>query len=125
MLNFQTMVMDLTGLDIANASLLDEGTASRAMTLCHRAQPRSSTANAFFVDERCHPQTIDLVRTRAGPLGFEVIVGDYAGYDFSTPTFGALLNIRPRTAPSLTMKPSVPRLTMRVRLSSWRPICWH
>ncbi|MCB0122812.1 MAG: glycine dehydrogenase (aminomethyl-transferring), partial [Caldilineaceae bacterium] len=92
LLNFQTMVMDLTGLDIANASLLDEGTAAaEAMTLCHRAQPRSSTANAFFVDERCHPQTIDLVRTRAEPLGFEVIVGDYAGYDFSTPTFGALL----------------------------------
>jgi len=91
LLNFQTMVMDLTGLDIANASLLDEGTAAaEAMTLCHRAQPRSSTANAFFVDERCHPQTIDLVRTRAEPLGFEVIVGDYADYDFSTPTFGVL-----------------------------------
>ncbi|MCB0063717.1 MAG: glycine dehydrogenase (aminomethyl-transferring), partial [Caldilineaceae bacterium] len=63
LLNFQTMIMDLTGLDIANASLLDEGTAAaEAMTLCHRAQPRSSTANTFFVDERCHPQTIDIVR---------------------------------------------------------------
>lgn len=92
LLNFQTMVMDLTGLDIANASLLDEGTAAaEAMTLCRRAQPRSSTANVFFVDERCHPQTIDIVRTRAEPLGYEIIVGDYAAYDFSEPTFGVLL----------------------------------
>jgi glycine dehydrogenase len=92
LLNFQTMIMDLTGLDIANASMLDEGTAAaEAMTLCHRAQPRSSTANAFFVDERCHPQTIDIVRTRAEPLGFDVIVGDYATYDFSTGTFGVLI----------------------------------
>jgi glycine dehydrogenase len=92
LLNFQTMIMDLTGLDIANASLLDEGTAAaEAMTLCHRAQPRSSKANTFFVDTRCHPQTIDLVRTRAEPLGFEVVVGDYATDDFSSGTFGVLV----------------------------------
>ena len=92
LLNFQTMVMDLTGLDIANASLLDEGTAAaEAMTLCHRAQPRSSTANVFFVDKRCHPQTIDIVRTRAEPLGLDVIVGDYATYDFRVGTFGVLI----------------------------------
>ncbi|MEZ4867622.1 MAG: aminomethyl-transferring glycine dehydrogenase [Caldilineaceae bacterium] len=92
LLNFQTMIMDLTGLKIANASLLDEGTAAaEAMTLCHRAQPRKSTANVFFVDERCHPQTIDVVQTRAHPLGIQVIVGDYATYDFSEATFGALL----------------------------------
>lgn len=92
LLNFQTMIIDLTGLEIANASLLDEATAAaEAMTLCRRALPRSSTANSFFVDERCHPQTIDVVRTRALPLGYEVIVGDYATYDFSRPTFGVLL----------------------------------
>ncbi len=92
LLNFQTMIMELTGLDIANASMLDEGTAAaEAMTLCHRAQSRSSDANLFFVDERCHPQTIDIVRTRAEPLGLEIIVGDYASYDFSQPTFGALI----------------------------------
>ena len=92
LLNFQTMIIDLTGLEIANASLLDEATAAaEAMTLCRRALPRSSTANTFFVDARCHPQTIDVVRTRALPLGYEVIVGDYVTYDFSQPTFGVLL----------------------------------
>jgi len=92
LLNFQTMIIELTGLGIANASMLDEGTAAaEAMTLCRRAQPRSSSANSFFVDERCHPQTIDVVRTRAQPLGYEIIVGDYATYDFSRPTFGVLL----------------------------------
>ncbi|MBX3010722.1 MAG: aminomethyl-transferring glycine dehydrogenase [Caldilineaceae bacterium] len=92
LLNFQTMIMELTGLEIANASLLDEATAAaEAMTLCRRAQPRASKANRFFVDERCHPQTIDVVRTRAEPLGYEIVVGDYAQYDFAQPTFGVLL----------------------------------
>jgi glycine dehydrogenase len=92
LLNFQTMVGDLTGLEIANASLLDEGTAAaEAMTLCKRAQKRSSTANAFFVAEGCHPQTIDVIRTRAEPLGYDVIVGDPAAFDFEEPVFGVLL----------------------------------
>ncbi|MCE7989472.1 MAG: glycine dehydrogenase (aminomethyl-transferring) [Caldilinea sp. CFX5] len=92
LLNFQTMIMELTGMAIANASMLDEATAAaEAMTLCRRAQARNVTANIFFVDERCHPQTIDVVRTRALPLGYEVIVGDYTTYDFSKPTFGVLL----------------------------------
>lgn len=92
LLNFQTMIMELTGLEIANASMLDEATAAaEAMTLCRRALPRSSKANVFFVDERCHPQTIDVVRTRALPLGYEIMVGDYATYEFSRPTFGVLL----------------------------------
>ncbi len=91
LLNFQTMVCDLTGLEIANASLLDEGTAAaEAMTMCKRAQ-RRSTANTFFVSEKCHPQTIAVVQTRAEPFGFQVVVGDPASYDFSRPTFGALL----------------------------------
>jgi glycine dehydrogenase len=91
LLNFQTMVTDLTGLEIANASLLDEGTAAaEAMTMCKRAQKRSN-ANTFFVSERCHPQTIAVVQTRAAPLGIEVVVGDHAAYDFSRPTFGALV----------------------------------
>jgi len=92
LLNFQTMVSDLTGMDIANASMLDEATAAaEAMTLCRRAQPRTATAHHFFVSERCHPQTIDVVRTRAGPLGIEVVVGDHQTYDFAGPTFGVLL----------------------------------
>ncbi len=75
LLNFQTMVSDLTGLEVANASLLDEATAcAEAMTMAQRVA--KSKAGAFFVDENCHPQNIEVVRTRAAPLGIEVIVGD-------------------------------------------------
>jgi glycine dehydrogenase len=96
LLNFQTLISDLTGLEIANASLLDEATAAaEAMTLCKRAQrapdKRNPQANVFFVSEKCHPQTIAVVRTRAEPLGYTVVVGDHATYDFAQPTFGVLL----------------------------------
>ncbi len=74
LLNFQTMVADLTGLPVANASLLDEATAAaEAMTMAQRCA--KSKAGAFFVDRSCHPQTIGVIRTRALPLGIEVIVG--------------------------------------------------
>jgi glycine dehydrogenase len=88
LLNFQTMVCDLTGLDIANASLLDEATAcAEAMTMAQRVA--KSKARAFFVDENCHPQNIAVVRTRAEPLGIEVILGDPDDLDASR-VFGAL-----------------------------------
>ncbi|MGF1589115.1 MAG: aminomethyl-transferring glycine dehydrogenase [Pleurocapsa sp.] len=90
LLNFQTMIVDLTGLEIANSSLLDEGTAAaEAMSMSYGLC--KTKANAFFVDALCHPQTIEVVKTRALPLGIEVIVADYANFDFSTPIFGALL----------------------------------
>ena len=74
LLNYQTMVADLTGLPVANASLLDEATAAaEAMTMAQRCA--KSKATAFFVDEGCHPQTIDVIKTRAAPLGIAVIVG--------------------------------------------------
>jgi len=74
LLNYQTMVCDLTGLEVANASLLDEATAAaEAMTMAQRVA--KSKATAFFVDENCHPQNIAVIRTRAAPLGIEVIVG--------------------------------------------------
>jgi len=74
LLNYQTMVCDLTGLDVANASLLDEATAAaEAMVMAQRVA--KSKAGAFFVDENCHPQTIAVIRTRALPLGIEVIEG--------------------------------------------------
>ncbi|MCU0566701.1 MAG: aminomethyl-transferring glycine dehydrogenase [Oculatellaceae cyanobacterium Prado106] len=90
LLNFQTMVMDLTGLEIANASLLDEGTAAaEAMTLSYgQFKGKSQT---FWVSDACHPQTIDVVKTRAIPLGIEVIVGDHRTFAFDQPIFGALL----------------------------------
>src|SRR2546429_1085826 len=80
LLNFQQMVMDLTALDIANASLLDEATAAaEAMSLCHAAVP---DRKVFFVADNCHPQTIAVIQTRAKPLGIEVVVGDFREFNF-------------------------------------------
>ena len=90
LLNFQTMVADLTGMDLANASLLDEATAAaEAMAMCRRLAPKAG--DAFFVDRDCHPQTIAVVQTRAEPLGLEVIVGDPATDLPADGLFGALL----------------------------------
>ena len=90
LLNFQTMVIDLTGLPIANASLLDEGTA--AAEAMHLAQGASKgSANKFFVSELCHPQTIDVIKTRAWPLGIDVEVGDHSSFELTEDVFGVLL----------------------------------
>ncbi|MEK6231101.1 MAG: aminomethyl-transferring glycine dehydrogenase [Luteolibacter sp.] len=79
LLNFQTMVTDLTGLDVSNASLLDEGTAAaEAVSLALSGKPKGK---AIFISERCHPQTIDVVKTRCEPLGLEVLVGDWESFD--------------------------------------------
>jgi glycine dehydrogenase len=75
LLNFQTMIVDLTGLEIANASLLDEATAAaEAMAMARRIS--RSSGSAFFVDRDCHPQSIAVMRTRAEPLGWKIMVGD-------------------------------------------------
>jgi len=75
LLNFQQMIIDFTGMDIANASLLDEGTAvAEAMGLSHRIN--KSDSNLIFISENCHPQTIDVVKTRAEPMGLKMIVGN-------------------------------------------------
>jgi glycine dehydrogenase len=88
LLNFQTMVSDLTGLEIANASLLDEATAcAEAMTMAQRVA--KSKARGFFVDENCHPQNIAVMKTRAAPLGIEIIVGDPDALDPEA-VFGAI-----------------------------------
>jgi glycine dehydrogenase len=88
LLNYQTMVSDLTGLPVANASLLDEATAcAEAMTMAQRVA--KSKARAFFVDEACHPQNIAVMRTRAEPLGIELIVGDPDALDAEA-VFGAI-----------------------------------
>ncbi|KPJ83543.1 MAG: glycine dehydrogenase, partial [Gemmatimonas sp. SG8_23] len=90
LLNFQTMVMDLTAMEIANASLLDEATAAgEALHLAH--VEAKGDANTFFVSELCHPQTIDVVRTRAWPLGIDVVVGSHETFELSEDVFGVLL----------------------------------
>src|SRR5215813_1654214 len=89
LVNFQTMITDLTALDIANASFLDEATAAaEAMTLCHAAVP---DRKRFFVADNCHPQTIAVVQTRAKPLGIEIKIGDYSRFKFDKTVFGALV----------------------------------
>ncbi len=90
LLNFQTMVTDLTALDIANASLLDEATAAaEAMTVCFAARG-DAKQNGFFVSDSCHPQTIAVVKTRAKPLGIDVTVGDEREEPPGPGSFGAL-----------------------------------
>ncbi|MCM1983117.1 aminomethyl-transferring glycine dehydrogenase [Lyngbya confervoides] len=92
LLNFQTLITELTGMEIANASLLDEGTAAAEAMALSYAQQRQKTDQTYFVSELCHPQTIAVVKNRAIPLGIEVVVGDHQTYDFaSVPTFGALV----------------------------------
>ncbi len=91
LLNFQTLISDLTGMEIANASLLDEATAAaEAMTFCQRLS-KNKAAKAFFASQHCHPQTLDVLRTRAEPLGIEVVVGDERELDDVSVYFGALL----------------------------------
>ena len=95
LLNYQTMVSDLTGLPIANASLLDEGTAAaEAMAMFYGIRNKKSKDhhdNIFFVDQNVYDQTIDVLRTRALPLDIEIVVGDWKTYTFSEKTFGVLL----------------------------------
>ena len=91
LLNFQTLISDLTGLPIANASLLDEATAAaEAMTFCKRLS-KNKGSHAFFASVHCHPQTLDVLRTRAEPLGIDVVVGDERELSDVSAFFGALL----------------------------------
>ena len=91
LLNFQTTVIDLTGLEIANASLLDEGTAAaEAMTMAHALRGKAGR-ETFLVSAECFPQTIDVVRTRAKARGITVVVGDHRSFRFTPDVFGALV----------------------------------
>ncbi len=95
LLNFQTMITDLTGMEIANASLLDESTASaEAMTLLYAVrdrQQKKDEVNKFFVSEHIFPQTLSLLQTRANPIGIELVIGNPDDFDFSDKFFGAIL----------------------------------
>ena len=89
LLNFQTLASELTGLDIANASMLDEATAAaEAMTMSSRLK---DGRNTFFISEACHPQTIEVVRSRATALKIEVVIGNHETFEFNNQVFGALV----------------------------------
>jgi len=94
-LNFQTMIIELTGMEIANASLLDEGTAAaEAMVLLFDVRTREQKKNnicKFFVSDDILPQTLSVLQTRSTPIGIELVVGNYESFDFSTDFFGAIL----------------------------------
>ncbi|WP_109097957.1 aminomethyl-transferring glycine dehydrogenase [Aquimarina sp. AU58] len=95
LLNFQTMICDLTGMELANASLLDESTAAaEAMTMLFAVRSRDqkkNNVNKFFVSEEILPQTLSLLQTRAIPLDIQLVVGDHQQFDFSTEFYGAIL----------------------------------
>ncbi len=116
LLNFQTMITDLTGMDIASASLLDEGSAAgEAMALCHRMSRVDS--RVFFVDRDCLPQTIDVLRTRAEPLGLEVVVGDPATDLDACACFGALLQYPGASGQIRDLRPQLAALRERQAVS--------
>ncbi|MFT6796683.1 MAG: glycine dehydrogenase, partial [Maribacter sp.] len=95
LLNFQTVITDLTGMELANASLLDESTAAaEAMTMLYDARSREQKKNAvlkFFVSEEVLPQTLSLLQTRSTPLGIELVIGNHEEFQFGTEFYGALL----------------------------------
>jgi len=95
LLNFQTMIMDLTGMEIANASLLDEATAAaEAMAMLFNNRSREAIkngANKFFVSNECYPQTIDLLKTRSTPMGIELVIADFKTLTLDSSIYGALL----------------------------------
>jgi len=95
LLNFQTMVSDLTGMPIANASLLDEGTAAaEAMIMLFNARPRAQVKNGtneFFVSQNLFPQTIEILKNRCEPLGIELVFGDHESFEFGEKVFGAII----------------------------------
>jgi glycine dehydrogenase len=109
LLTFQQVVIDLTGLELANASLLDEATAAaEAMTMVKRVG--RSAADAFFVDADCHPQTLAVLRTRAGALGFEIVVGDPFTDLEPAEVFGALLHYPGSSGAVRDFRPVIERL---------------
>src|ERR1700739_2822615 len=91
LLNFQTMVIDLTGMEIANASLLDEGTAAAEAMFMQYSLRKNDHAKVFFVSEEVYPQTIDILKTRSDPYGIEIQVGDHRKVELNENMFGAIV----------------------------------
>ena len=121
LLNFQTMVMDLTGLEIANASLLDEGTAAaEAMAMAYALKGKAGR-ETFFVSDECFPQTIDVVKTRAQARGIAVVVGDHRTVRrFGAEVFGALVQYPATDGAVYDYRRSRERAHAAARSSSWR-----
>ncbi|MDQ7947780.1 MAG: aminomethyl-transferring glycine dehydrogenase [Pedobacter sp.] len=91
LLNYQTMVIDLTGMEIANASLLDEGTAAAEAMFMQFSLRKNQQANKYFVSELIFPQTIDILKTRANPYGIELVIGNHEQFSASADFFGAIV----------------------------------
>ncbi|MGY3214254.1 aminomethyl-transferring glycine dehydrogenase [Mucilaginibacter sp. HD30] len=91
LLNFQTMVIDLTGMEIANASLLDEGTAAAEAMFMQYSLRKNQAAKTFFVSKEVFPQTIDILKTRAEPYGIELLIGDHQTVELNDTMFGAIV----------------------------------
>ena len=91
LLNFQTMIVDLTGMEIANASLLDEGTAAAEAMFMQFSLRKNQEATTFFVSEEVFPQTIDILRTRSEPFGIEIQIGDHRKVELTDNMFGAIV----------------------------------
>src|SRR5450631_4397507 len=114
--NFQTMICDLAGLDVANASLLDEATAAaEAMALAERAAP--ARTKSFFVDREVHPQTLAVLRTRAEPLGWDLIVGDPATDLDKAEVFGGLLQYPATSGAVRDLRPAIAALRAKGALA--------
>ncbi|MGH2567802.1 MAG: aminomethyl-transferring glycine dehydrogenase subunit GcvPA, partial [Bacteroidota bacterium] len=114
LLNFQTMVVDLTGMEIANASLLDEGTAAaEAMAMAHgvvNKQQNGHPANRFFISNKCFLQTIEVVKSRASTLGIEIVVGDHEAVNVDSTFFGVLLQYPAEDGAVLDYRPFVKKV---------------
>src|ERR1700760_4059580 len=91
LLNFQTMVIDLTGMEIANASLLDEGTAAAEAMFMQYSLRKNDNAKTYFVSQELFPQTIDILKTRAQPYGIELLIGDHNSVELTDDLFGAIV----------------------------------
>lgn len=120
LLNFQTMICDLTGMQMSNASLLDEGSAAaESLSMCHALHPEGHAA--YFVDAEIHPSTLAVVRSRASVLGIAVHVGDPAVFDFvAQPVSGALVQL-PGT--SGRVRADAAAVVARIKQVRWRCLC--
>ena len=132
LINFQTMVSDLTGMEVANASLLDEGTAAaEAMALLHRVHPATPGAASggtarrrFLVSDGVYAHTIDVLRSRAEPLGLEIVVAPLDRLEIDADAFGVLLQYPDDRGRVVDLRPHIERARAAGVAWRWRRTCW-